>query len=259
MIEEVQENHPESNGKTIIEVINLSKHFKGLKAVDKVNFRIKAGELIGIIGPNGAGKTTFFNLLTGFLKPEKGSKILFNGKNIAGKSPYKIAKLGIARTFQLVRPFKFLTVLENATVPHIPNYITSRPSTLKNRATWSLITVDLAEKKNYPAFILPHGDLKRLDIARAMAVNPQILLLDEPFAGLSQEEAFRIEHLIKESREKGMTIVIVEHKLGILMRLVDRVIVLDQGRKIGEGTPKEITKNEEVIVAYLGKEAAQYV
>ena len=259
MNENLEETQSETNGKTIIEVKNLSKHFKGLKAVDQVNLKIKSGELIGIIGPNGAGKTTFFNLLTGFLKPEKGSKILFNGKNIAGKSPYKIAKLGIARTFQLVRPFKFLNVLENAMVPHIPNYITSRPSTLKNRATWSLITVDLAEKKNYPAFILPHGDLKRLDIARAMAVNPRILLLDEPFAGLSHEEAFRIEHVIKESREKGMTIIIVEHKLGILMPLVDRVIVLHQGKKIGEGTPKEIANNDEVITAYLGKEAAEYV
>jgi branched-chain amino acid transport system ATP-binding protein len=259
MIENSKETHSESNGKTIIVVKNLSKHFKGLKAVDQVNFNIKSGELIGIIGPNGAGKTTFFNLLTGFLKPEKGSKILFNGKNIAGKSPFKIAKLGIARTFQLVRPFKFLSALENAMVPHIPKHMTSRPSTLKNRATWSLIQVDLAEKKNYPAFILPHGDLKRLDIARAMAVQPQVLLLDEPFAGLSHEEAFRIEHLIKESREKGMTIVIVEHKLGILMRLVDRIIVLDQGKKIGDGTPKEISKNEEVITAYLGKEASQYV
>jgi branched-chain amino acid transport system ATP-binding protein len=143
-------------------------------------------------------------------------------------------------------------------VPHVPNYLTSRPSTLKNRATWSLITVDLAEKKNYPAFILPHGDLKRLDISRAMAVQPELLLLDEPFAGLSVEESFRIEHLIKESREKGMTIAIVEHKLGILMRLVDRVIVLDQGRLIGQGTPKEIANNEEVIAAYLGKEAVQY-
>jgi branched-chain amino acid transport system ATP-binding protein len=249
---------PKTDGKTIIEVKNLSKHFKGLKAVDKVNFKIKSGELIGIIGPNGAGKTTLFNLLSGFLKPEKGSKMLLNGKSIVGKSPYKIAKLGIARTFQLVRPFKFLNALENAMVPHVPNYLTSRPSTLKNRATWSLITVDLAEKKNYPAFILPHGDLKRLDISRAMAVQPELLLLDEPFAGLSVEESFRIEHLIKESREKGMTIAIVEHKLGILMRLVDRVIVLDQGRLIGQGTPKEIANNEEVIAAYLGKEAVQY-
>jgi branched-chain amino acid transport system ATP-binding protein len=259
MNEIIEETHTKPLKENIIQVTNLSKHFKGLKAVDKVDMNIKSGEILGIIGPNGAGKTTLYNLLTGFLKPEKGSKILFKGKNIVGKSPFKIAKLGIARTFQLVRPFKYLTALENTMVPHIPKHITSRPSTLKNRATWSLITVDLAEKKNYPALILPHGDLKRLDIARAMAVQPEVLLLDEPFAGLSQEEAFRIEHLIRESRKKGMTTVIVEHKLGILMRLVDRVIVLHQGKKIGEGTPKEIATNEEVIIAYLGKEASQYV
>ena len=244
---------------TILEAQNLSKHFEGLKAVDQVNFSIKSGELVGIIGPNGAGKTTLFNVLTGFLKPEKGSKILFNGKNIAGWPTFKIAKQGVARTFQLVRPFKMLTALENTIVPHIPKHTLSRPSTLKNRATWSLIQVDLAEKKNYPAFILPHGDLKRLDFARTMAVNPKLLLLDEPFAGLSHEEAFRVERLIREENKKGMTIIIVEHKLKNLMKLVERVLVLHQGRLIGEGTPKEIVNNKEVVSAYLGTEAQQYV
>lgn len=246
-------------GEVILEVKNLSKHFEGLKAVDQVNFSIHAGELIGVIGPNGAGKTTLFNLLTGFLKPERGSVILFNDKNIAGWPTFKIAKLGIARTFQLVRPFKRLDALQNTMVPHIPRYLLSKTSTLKNRATWSLITVDLADKKNYPAFILPHGDLKRLDFARSMATQPKLLLLDEPFAGLSHEEGFRVQHLIQEEREKGMTIVIVEHKLKILMKLVDKVLVLHQGRLIGEGTPQEIANNKEVIAAYLGTEAKDYV
>ena len=183
-----------------------------------------------------------------------------NGKkNIVGWNPHKISKLGIARTFQLVRPFKYLSTLENTTVPHIPKNIFAKSSTLKNKATWSLITVDLAEKKNYPAFILPHGDLKRLDFARAMATQPRLLLLDEPFAGLSHEEAFRVERLILDSNERGMTIVIVEHKLKILMRLVKRVLVLHQGKLIGEGTPQEIAKNKEVITAYLGTEATDYV
>ncbi|MHA1994984.1 MAG: ABC transporter ATP-binding protein [Candidatus Hodarchaeales archaeon] len=242
----------------LIEVQNLSKHFEGLKAVDDVTFNIKAGGLVGIIGPNGAGKTTLFNLLTGFLKPTMGKIILDGRKDIAGSSPHKIANLGITRTFQLVRPFKLLNTLENATVPHIPKSKLVRSSTLKNRATWSLITVDLAEKKNYPAFILPHGDLKRLDFARAMAVKPRMLLLDEPFAGLSVEEAFRVERVIREANEKGMTIVIVEHKLKILMRLVERVLVLHQGQLIGEGTPKEIANDEKVITAYLGTEAKDY-
>ncbi len=257
MIEEETKPKPIEFGETILSVNNLSKHFAGLKAVDNVNFSFREREIIGIIGPNGAGKTTLFNLLTGFLKPTNG-EIYFSGKNVVGWKPYKIAKSGIARTFQLVRPFRYLNALDNAKVPHIPNYLTSRPSTLKNRATWSLITVDLAEKKNYPAFILPHGDLKRLDFARSIAVKPRLLLLDEPFAGLSHEEAFRVERLIRDSREKGMTIAIVEHKLKILMRLVDRVLVLHQGKLIGEGTPKEIANNEEVIAAYLGTEAKEY-
>ena len=235
----------------LLEVTNLYKHFEGLVAVDHINFSIKKGELVGIIGPNGAGKTTLFNLLSGFHKSDSG-QIIFDGKDITNLSPFKISKLGLTRTFQHVRPFKFLTTLENAMVPHVPKNMFAKPSTLKNKATWSLITVDLAEKKNYPAFILPHGDLKRLDIARALAVNPKLLLLDEPFAGLSLEEAFRVEHAIKDASKKGMTIIIVEHKLKILMKLVNRVLVIHQGRLIADGTPEEITKNEEVIHAYLG-------
>ena len=258
MTMETSTSDSNNNGTTILEVTNLSKHFEGLKAVDNVTFKIGSGELVGIIGPNGAGKTTLFNLLTGFLKPTDG-KIVFNGKkDITGWPTFKIAKLGIARTFQLVRPFKLLNALENTTVPHIPKNLFARTSKLKNKATWSLITVDLAEKKNYPSFILPHGDLKRLDFARSLAVQPRILLLDEPFAGLSAEEAFRVERLITESCEKGMTIVIVEHKLKILMRLVKRVLVLDRGKLIGQGTPNEIVNNEDVIKAYLGKEAKSY-
>jgi len=245
--------------KIILETRNLSKHFEGLKAVNKVNITINSGQLIGIIGPNGAGKTTLFNLLTGFLKPTKG-EIIFDGKkNIAGFAPFKIAKLGIARTFQQVRPFKMLNALANTTIPHIPKNFFTSPAKLKNKATWSLITVDLAEKKNYPALILPHGDLKRLDFARSMATQPRVLLLDEPFSGLSHEEAFRVERLIREENKKGMTIIIVEHKLKILMKLVERVLVLHQGKLIGEGTPKEIASNNAVVSAYLGSEAQRYV
>ncbi|MFX0014082.1 MAG: ABC transporter ATP-binding protein [Candidatus Hermodarchaeota archaeon] len=252
---QVKSNSEERN--ILLEVKNLSKHFEGLKAVNEVSFSIHAGELIGVIGPNGAGKTTLFNLLTGFLKPTEG-EVFFDGKNITGWPTFKIAKLGISRTFQLVRPFRFLDALENTMVPHIPKNFFAKSSTLRNKAIWSLITVDLAEKKNYPAFILPHGDLKRLDIARSFAMQPRILLLDEPFSGLSYEEAFRVQRLIRDAHEKGMAIVIVEHKLKILMKLVERVLVLHQGRLIGEGSPKEIANNQEVINAYLGTEAMEY-
>ena len=256
-VESSEVSTPSAPRRELMRISSLSKHFEGLKAVDKVSFNINEGDLIGIIGPNGAGKTTLFNLMTGFLKPTKG-RVFFNGKNITRKSPYAIAKLGVVRTFQIVRPFKMLNALENTTIPHIPKNVFVRPATLKNKATWSLITVDLAEKKNYPAFILPHGDLKRLDFARAMAAQPRVLLLDEPFAGLSMEEAFRVERLIRDSHEKGMTIIIVEHKLKILMRLVEKVLVLHQGRLIAEGSPKEIAQNEEVISAYLGTESVEY-
>ncbi len=242
--------------KTLLEVNNLSKHFEGLKAVDNVSFSIRPGELVGIIGPNGAGKTTLFNVLTGFLKPEKGSTVLFDRKNITGWPTSKVAKLGISRTFQLVRPFKMLNALDNAKVPHIPKNLTARASTLRNKAIWSLITVDLAEKKNYPAFILPHGDLKRLDFARAMAIQPRLFLLDEPFAGLSHEEGFRVQRLIREAHKNGVVFIIIEHKLKILMKLVEKIIVLHQGKIIGIGTPQEIANNPEVISAYLGKDAS---
>ncbi len=144
-------------------------------------------------------------------------------------------------------------------VPHIPKNFFSKSSSLRNKAIWSLITVDLAEKKNYPALILPHGDLKRLDFARSMATQPRVLLLDEPFSGLSFEESFRIQRLIREAHENGMTIMIVEHKLKILMKLVEKIMVLHQGRLIGEGSPKEIVNNQEVINAYLGMDAKEYV
>jgi branched-chain amino acid transport system ATP-binding protein len=251
--EEIKEEMNYITDETLLHVNNLKKSFEGLIAVNDVSFEVKKGELVGIIGPNGAGKTTLFNLLTGFLKPDHG-KITFRRKNITKLKPEKIAKLGMVRSFQRARPFKMLTATQNTAVPHTSRKFLQTPATLKNRATWSLITVDLGEKKNFPAIILSHGDLKRLDFARAMALKPDMLLLDEPFAGLSAEEAFRVERIIKEARKEGMTAIIVEHKLNILMKLVDRVIVINEGKIIANGTPEEIIKNEEVIKAYLGVE-----
>lgn len=244
--------------KVILNITNLSKAFSGLRAVDKVSFEIFENEILGIIGPNGAGKTTLFNLLTGFLKPDSGKAITDDGWQITGKKPINISRAGISRTFQRVRPFKLLDALENTTVPHIPKNKFSRSSKLRNLAMWSLIDVDLAEKKNYPAIILPYGDLKRLEIARTLATKPRLLFLDEPFAGLSLEDAFRVTRLIQKANKEGTTVVIVEHKLNLLMKLVERVIVLDEGKVIAVGTPSEIARNEKVITAYLGTEATNF-
>lgn len=237
----------------ILLVDNVIKSFEGLVAVNQVSFEVNKGELVGIIGPNGAGKTTLFNLLTGFLKPDEGH-IIFKNKNITKFKPEKIAKMGMVRSFQQARPFKLMTTTQNTIVPHVSRNFFQTPNKLKNRATWSLVSVDLGEKKNFPAMILSHGDLKRLDFARAMALQPDMLLLDEPFAGLSAEESFRVERIIKEARKGGMTAIIVEHKLHILMKIVDRVIVINQGKIIANGPPGKIVKDEEVIKAYLGVE-----
>ncbi|OLS20741.1 MAG: Lipoprotein-releasing system ATP-binding protein LolD [Candidatus Heimdallarchaeota archaeon LC_2] len=187
---------------------------------------------------------------------------LLNGRNsvdIGGmRSDLIVNEFGIARTFQIVRPFKFLTTHENVTIPHVPRKTFASPAKLKSDGLRSLLDVDLGEKKNYPAFILPHGDLKRLDISRTLACDPEIILLDEPYSGLGSEDSFRITQLIKRANEEfGVTIMIVEHKLKFLSKLVTRIIVLDQGTVIAVGTPKEISENKKVISAYLGTEASQ--
>ena len=242
----------------VLQISDLTKRFGKLIAVNKVNLKVYQGEILGVIGPNGSGKTTLFNLISGFLKPDAGKIIVKNGDDIVGKSTNTIVrKYKIARTFQIVRPFKMLETLENATIAHIPQQIFAKPSTLRNAGLKSLLDVDLGEKKSYPAFILPHGDLKRLDFARATGTDAKILLLDEPFSGLSAEDAFRVTQLIKNANaEQGVTVMLVEHKLRLLSNLVDRIVVLDEGNVIAEGLPEEIAKNERVIASYLGQEAS---
>ncbi|MHA2100010.1 MAG: ABC transporter ATP-binding protein [Candidatus Kariarchaeaceae archaeon] len=190
--------------------------------------------------------------------------INMNGKyaqDIGGMRPDLITnEFGIARTFQIVRPFKLMSAQDNAAIPHIPNKLFTKPSTLKSSAVKSLLDVDLGEKKNYPALILPHGDLKRLDITRTIATDSKIILLDEPFSGLSVEDSFRVTQLIKTAnKEFGVTILIVEHKLRLLSNLVNRIIVLDQGSVIADGTPEEISQDKHVIASYLGEEAFKIV
>jgi branched-chain amino acid transport system ATP-binding protein len=238
----------------ILEVKNLTKKFGGLTAVNDFSFEIKRGEFIGLIGPNGAGKTTIFNLISGFEKPNSG-KIIFDGIDITGKKPQKIVNLGITRTFQIVRSFKFLSLLDNIKV----SCLSPRGKSLAKQygideyASTILTSVGLVDKARIPPVILPHGDLRKLGIGKALGTNPQLLLLDEPFSGLSHEETQGITSLIQKLHDDGVTIFMTGHVLRELMHLVPRVIAMHQGKFIMDGTPREVASNKLVLEAYLGK------
>jgi len=241
----------------LLEVENLTKRFGGLSAVNNVSFQVDEGEIVGLIGPNGAGKTTLFNLLTGFLKADSGT-VKFRGENITGVAPHKIVNKGIARTFQVVRPFRHLPVIANVMVAlKSPrgNRKIEWIKTIERKAVDMLEDVGLTELMLEPAENVGHGDLKRLEMARALATEPDLLMLDEPFGGLNPLETDfltkSIQRIHLDHPSRG--IVIVEHKLYALMKIVKRVIVLHQGEKIAEGKPEEIAKNKKVIEVYMGK------
>jgi len=240
----------------ILEVKNLTKKFGGLTAVNDFSFEIKRGEFIGLIGPNGAGKTTVFNLISGFEKPSSG-RIRFNGIDITGMKPYKIVNLGIARTFQLVRSFKYLSLLDNITVSCLSKRgkEVSKKTGTDNYASSILASVGLIDKARIPPIILPHGDLRKLQIGKAIGTNPELLLLDEPFSGLSFEEQLGITDLIKKLHADGVTIFITGHVLRELMTLVPRVIAMHQGKFIADGPPVQVANNKIVLEAYLGRGA----
>lgn len=235
----------------------MSRQFGGLVAVDEVDLKVKQGMILGIIGPNGAGKTTIFNLITGYLKPTSG-RIFFKSQRIDGMEPNHIVKKGLARTFQIVRPFPELSVLENVLVGRGHLYygrgrnLLGRYKNDRNEALRILEFVGLEKWQNELAKTLPIGLQRRLEIARALALNPTLLLLDEPAAGLTEEEVASLTDLINRIMEDEVTIVLVEHTMSFVMNLCEHLIVLDRGKVIARGSPDEIKVNPQVIEAYLG-------
>jgi branched-chain amino acid transport system ATP-binding protein len=236
----------------LLEVGGLSKRFGGLVAVKDVSFDIAPGEITGVLGPNGAGKTTLFNLLTGFIRPDAGT-VRFDGQPITGLKPHRIVNLGLARTFQLARPFAGMTVLENAVVGCLAPRVHAQGHT-ERRAREILELVGLGQKAGMPVEVLTYGDLRRLEIARALATKPKLIALDEPFAGLGSSEIEPLAALIKRLHaHEGLTILIIEHKLREFMQLVSRVIAIDFGEIIAVGGPAEIVRHPKVIEAYIGR------
>lgn len=237
----------------LLKVEGLCKSFGGLKAVNNINFNIKKGEIVGLIGPNGSGKTTTLNLLTGYLKPDSGS-ILFDGTEIAGSPRCKVCRNGVSRTFQLIKPFLEFKVIENVMVGRV--YGQNPTKNLKEAEVECLEIlekVDLLQKAEVLARDLTLMERKKLELARALAAKPNLLLLDELMAGLNHKEAADAMITIRGIRNSGVTILIVEHIVKAIIGLSDRIIVLNMGEKIAEGTPQEIIHNPRVIDVYLGK------
>ena len=234
-----------------LECDRISKRFGGKVAIRDLSFDINRGEIVGMIGPNGSGKTTVFNLITGYYSPDRGT-IRFRGENITNLKPHQICRIGIARTFQQVKPLVNMSVFDNV--------LTGAFCKAKNRrdaeeiAHQTLGFIGLSEKKNVLSRDLTYAEKRKLEIARALATSPEILLFDETMAGLNSKEIGDAVLLIQKTRDRGMTIVLIEHVMQSITSLSDRVIVLSHGEKIAEGTPQEISKNPKVVESYLGRE-----
>ncbi|MFB3885085.1 MAG: ABC transporter ATP-binding protein [Thermodesulfobacteriota bacterium] len=246
--------------KIVLKVEDLHKNFGGVAAIVNVSFSLAEGELLGIIGPNGSGKTTLVNLLTGFVRPDSG-RILYRGTNLTGKMPYKIAELGIARTFQMVKPFYQLSAFKNLIIP----LYSSRVKRLRGGRYGDRddVAIDLLEDVGFErdsfvpykvASSLPHGYLKRLELARCLALRPDLLILDELFSGMSMSEVASTLPIIERLNSEGLAIIMVEHRLKELFRIAHRVMALNFGSKIADGSAREVMENDAVKSAYLGSE-----
>ena len=236
---------------SILELRGVSRRFGGLDALAEVDLSVQPGEIVGLIGPNGAGKTTLVNVVTGVYKPSSGS-IHFNGSKIDGLKPYQISRIGVARTFQVVQPFPEMSVLENVMAPAIYAAGLKNIEEARVKALEKIEFVGLGAEVQTMAFQLTLASRKRLELAKSLAMNPQILLLDEVNAGLNPTEIDKALELIRTIAASGVTIIIIEHLMKVVMSLCNRIVVLHHGALIAEGTPKEITTDPRVVQAYLG-------
>lgn len=252
---------------TLLDVNNISIHFGGLKAVDSVSFHVDENEIVSIIGPNGAGKTTIFNIITGLYSTEEGEAIFLGQDILKEKSPQEIVKMGISRTFQTIRLFKNMRVIENVLVgTHInteyglvdaffrTKKYHSQEKEHAERAITILEAVGLKDKMHILAKNLPYGEQRKLEVARAIATGAKLLLLDEPAAGMNAGETIELLKFLRLLRDKNFTILLIEHDMKVVMNISDRIYVLDYGKKIADGIPTEIAKNPDVIRAYLGEQ-----